>query len=269
MEKVSVIIPTYNRANLIERSVRSVLSQTYKNIEVIVVDDGSKDNTEEIIKAIGDERIRYYRQENGGAAKARNTGVSLATSEYIAFHDSDDVWREDKLLKQMNFLNENPQYGMVYCDFMFHKMDGSSSIIPNDVNIIGELDGDIFFTLLINNTVGAPTMLLRKNLFENLGGFDTSLSCLEDWDFAIRFSENYYIGYINEVLMDAYQQADGVSSNGKDYFEIRCNTIVKYKDILWKNKLFDLVVGDIFALAEKYNYLEQVKNLLAEKMKFL
>lgn len=267
MEKISVIIPSYNRANLIERSVRSVLNQTYKNIEVIVVDDGSKDNTEEIVKSINDERLRYYKQENGGAAKARNNGVSLATGEYIAFHDSDDVWREDKLMKQMSFLKENPIYGMVYCNFMFHKMDGSSNIIPRDINVIGELDGDIFFTLLINNTVGAPTMLMKKELFEELGGFDTSLRCLEDWDFAIRFSENYYIGYVDEVLMDAYQQSDGVSSNGKDYFEIRCNTIVKYKNILWKNGLFDLVVGDIFTLAEKYNYLEQVKKLLADKLK--
>ena len=167
MEKVSVIIPSYNRANLIERSVRSVLNQTYKNIEVIVIDDGSKDNTEEIVKAINDERLRYYKQENGGAAKARNNGVSLATGEYIAFHDSDDVWREDKLMKQMSFLKENPIYGMVYCNFMFHKMDGSSNIIPRDINVIGELDGDIFFTLLINNTVGAPTMLMKKELFQH------------------------------------------------------------------------------------------------------
>ena len=266
MEKVSVIIPTYNREKLIERSVRSVLNQTYHNIEVIVVDDGSVDNTEEVIKSIGDKRIIYYKQENGGAAKARNTGVKLATSKYIAFHDSDDVWREDKLSKQMALLEENPQYGMVYCNFKFHKLDGTSCSIPADMNIIGEMDGDIFFTLLINNTVGAPTMVLRKELFEEIGGFDTSLSCLEDWDFAVRFAEQFFVGYINEDLMDAYQQTDGVSSNGKDYFNIRCDMIAKYKDILWKNGLFDVVVGDLFQLAEKYNYLEQVKLLLAQMM---
>lgn len=266
MVKVSVIIPTYNRGKLIERSVRSVLNQTYKNIEVIIVDDGSTDNTKEVIESIKDERIIYYKQENGGAAKARNTGVNLATSEYIAFHDSDDVWRENKLEKQIDFLNKNPQYGMVYSNFKFHRLDGSSSSIPQDMNPIGELDGDIFFTLLINNTVGAPTMVLRKELFEEIGGFDTTLTCLEDWDFAIRFSEQYYVGYIKEDLMDAYQQKDGVSSNGKDYFNIRCDMICRYKDVLWKNGLFDLVVGDLFTLAEKYNYLEQVKLLLAEKM---
>lgn len=266
MEKVSVIIPTYNRGKLIERSVRSVLNQTYENIEVIVVDDGSLDNTEEVVKSIKDERIIYYKQENGGAAKARNTGVSLATADYIAFHDSDDVWREDKLSKQMAFLKENPEYGMVYSNFLFHKMDGSNLSMPRDVNPIGELDGDIFFTLLVNNTVGAPTIVMKKELFLEIGGFDTSLSCLEDWDFAIRFAENYYVGYIDEDLMDAYQQADGVSSNGKDYFNIRCDMICRYKDILWKNGLFDLVVGDLFALAGKYNYTEQVKILLAQKM---
>ncbi len=266
MEKVSVIIPTYNRENLIERSVRSVLNQTYENLEVIVVDDGSTDNTEEVVKSIRDERIIYFKQKNGGAAMARNTGVTLATADYIAFHDSDDVWREDKLLKQMQFLKDNPEYGMVYSNFKFHRLDGNSYSVPEDIKPIGQLSGDIFLTVLINNTVGAPTMVIRKELFEEIGGFNEALSCLEDWDFAIRFAENFYVGYIDEDLMDAYQQTNGVSSNGKDYFDIRCGMICKYKDVLWKNGLFDLVIGDLFKLAEKNNYLSQVKQILAEKM---
>lgn len=267
MEKVSVIIPTYNREKVIERSVRSVLNQTYKNIEVIIVDDGSKDNTEKIIKSINDERIIYYKQKNGGASKARNTGVKLATSDYIAFHDSDDSWREDKLEKQMKYMMENPQVGMVYCDYLMHRVDGMTYAVPGDINFIGELEGDMFLTLLVNNTIGTPTMLLKKSLFEEFGGFDDSLHCLEDWDFALRFSEYYYIGYINEVLIDAYQQPGSVSTNGQGYFETRCRMIAKYKDILWKNGLFDFVIGDLFKLAEKHNYLEQVKIKLSEMMK--
>lgn len=266
MEKVSVIIPTYNRENLIERSIRSVLNQTYKNLEVIVVDDGSTDHTREIVESIKDQRIIYHKQENGGAAKARNTGVSLATADYIAFHDSDDVWREDKLIKQMSFLKQNPEYGMVYSNFFFHRLDGSGYSIPKDVKPIGELSGDIFFTVLINNTVGAPTMVMKKELFEEIGGFDTTLKCLEDWDFTIRFAENYYVGYLDEDLMDAYQQIDGVSANGKEYFSIRCDMICRYKDILWKNGLFDLAIGDLFQLANRHNCLEMVKQLMADKM---
>lgn len=266
MEKVSVIIPTYNRERLIERSIRSVLNQSYTNIEVIVVDDGSKDNTEKVVKSINDERIIYYKQKNGGAAKARNTGVRLATADYIAFHDSDDVWREDKLEKQMNFLMENPQYGMVYCNYEINKIDGLVFVVPRNLNVIGELDGDMFLTLLVNNTIGTPTMLLKKELFEELGGFDETLHCLEDWDFALKFSEYYYIGFLDEVLIDVYQQAGSVSTNGEGYFETRCRMIAKYKDVLWKNGLFDFVVGELFKLADKHNYLENVKVLLAEKM---
>lgn len=267
MEKVSVIIPTYNREKVIERSVRSVLNQTYKNIEVIIVDDGSKDNTEEIINSINDERIIYYKQKNGGASKARNTGVKLSTSDYIAFHDSDDSWREDKLEKQMNYMMEHPEFSMVYCDYLMHKVDGTTYAVPNDFNVIGQLEGDMFLTLLVNNTIGTPTMLLKKELFEEFEGFDDSLNCLEDWDFALRFSEYYYIGYVNEVLMDAYQQPGSVSTNGQGYFEARCRMISKYKDVLWKNGLFDFVVGELFKLAEKHNYLEQVKVKLSEMMK--
>ena len=266
MEKVSVIIPTYNRENVIERSIRSVLNQTYTNLEVIVVDDGSKDNTEKIVKSINDDRIIYYKQKNGGASSARNTGVKLASANYIAFHDSDDSWRVDKLEKQMKYLTENPHLGMIYCNYQMHKMDGTTYVVPQGARIIGNLSGDMFLTILINNTIGTPTMLMKKEIFEELGGFDTSLHCLEDWDFAVRFAELYLIGFVNEVLVDAYQMPGSVSTNGQGYFETRCKMLSKYKDVLWKNKIFDLVIGDLFKLAEKHNYLEQTKLMLAKMM---
>ncbi len=267
MEKVSVIIPTYNRAHLIERSVKSVLNQTYKNLEVIVVDDGSKDNTEEIIKSINDDRIIYYKQENGGAAKARNTGVNLATADYIAFHDSDDCWREDKLEKQMKYFLENPYFGMVYCDYKMHRLDGSTYCVPSDFSMIGELEGDMFLTILVNNAIGTPTMVLKKEIFEEVSGFDNSLHCLEDWDFALKVAEYYYIGYVREPLVDAYQQEGSVSSNGEGYFDTRCKMIAKYKNVLWENGLFDYVVGDMFKLADKHGYLDYAKKKLAELIK--
>ncbi len=266
MEKISVVIPTYNRANLIERSIRSVLNQTYKNLEVIVVDDGSTDNTEEVVRSIQDERIIYYKQENGGAGMARNTGVSLAGADYVAFHDSDDVFRPEKLEKQMAYMEAHPEYSMVYCNYEHHSTEGVSNIVPRGFNPIGPLEGDMFFTILINNTIGAPTMLFKKACFEEVGGFDTSLRCLEDWEFALRFAECFYIGFLDEVLMDAYQQQGGVSSNGKAFFEVRCRMIGTYKNLLWEHKLFDAVVEDLFNLAKSHNCVEYVKGILAREL---
>ena len=112
--QIDIIIPTYNREKTIERAVRSVLGQTYDNIKVIIVDDGSTDGTEQIINSIEDSRIRYYKlKKNGGAGYARNEGVNLASAEFIAFHDSDDAWRPDKLEKQMAYWNNHPEFSMI------------------------------------------------------------------------------------------------------------------------------------------------------------
>lgn len=265
MEKVSVIIPTYNRANLIEKSVRSVLNQTYKNIELIIVDDGSSDNTEEIIKSINDTRIIYHKQENGGQSKARNNGVLLSTADYIAFHDSDDVWRENKLERQMSYIKENPQYGMVYCSFLKHMPHDEAITIPNS-NLIGETEGDMFLTLLVNNKISTQTMLLKKDLFLESGGFDLSLRCLEDWEFALRFSESYHIGYVDEILVDVYQQPGSVSVNLTKYFETRCMMIANHKDILQKNDLLDYVVIKLFDTAKSLNCQNEVMMLLSQLM---
>ena len=111
---ISVIIPTYNRAHLIKRSAQSVLNQTYKNLELIIVDDGSTDNTKEVIDSLNDERIVYVKQENHGVSSARNTGINVANGKYIAFQDSDDIWHSDKLEKQINTLKQN-NADIVFC----------------------------------------------------------------------------------------------------------------------------------------------------------
>ncbi|MCP4711182.1 MAG: glycosyltransferase family 2 protein, partial [Planctomycetes bacterium] len=110
---ISVIIPTFNRANYIEEAVNSVLSQTYDAIELIIIDDGSTDNTRQLLSEYGDE-LRYYRQDNQGIAAARNRGVTHATGDYLAFLDSDDIWMKDKLQRQMAVLEQIPQISVVY-----------------------------------------------------------------------------------------------------------------------------------------------------------
>lgn len=261
MEKISVIIPTYNRGAELIASVDSVLNQTYSNIEVIVVDDCSTDNTEEVVRGIKDERVKYIKlSENQGAAGARNAGVEYAQSEIVAFQDSDDLWRQDKLEKQMLYWEQHPQYAMVYGSYMMH-MPEASYQTPND-DWPGELEGDIFYWLLQRNTVGAPTILVRKDSFIEAGGFDAGMRCLEDWEFAIRFSQLYQIGYVRDVLVDAHHSEGGVSSQYAAYYQLRCMMIARYKEALLQYGIFDTVVNDLFQRAESDNILENVKKML-------
>lgn len=261
-EKISVIIPTYNRANLIERSVRSVLDQTYDNLEVIVVDDGSTDDTQEVIGKIEDPRLLYKKlSPNQGVSNARNVGVSMATASLIAFQDSDDRWRKDKLEKQMEYWQAHPEYSMIYSSYIYHTQEGESYLVPSE-NIQGELEGTIFTSLLIRNTIGAPTVLMRKECFLQCGGFDLSYKSLEDWEFVLRFAENYGIGFLKEPLVDAYHSGNSVSSAAGAYYESRCRMIAKYKKKLLETGLFDTVVADVLKRAEEGKVLEMVNKIL-------
>ena len=115
---VSIILPTYNRGTIINKSILSVLEQSYINWELIVVDDGSVDDTEKIINNFEDSRIKYFKtKSNNGVSKARNIGIKMAKYNYIAFQDSDDQWKKDKLQKQVDYLESHPEYGMVYSKF--------------------------------------------------------------------------------------------------------------------------------------------------------
>lgn len=262
MPKISIILPTYNRESAIRQSIESVLTQTYRDFEMIVIDDCSTDQTEHIVKSIKDERIHYYKlEENSGASAARNTGVSYATSDIIAFQDSDDVWRADKLEKQMNYWKEHPEYKMIYCAYLLHRQNDEAVRVPLQ-ETLGPLSGNIFSTLLVKNTIGTPTMLIDKKSFEETGGFDTTVESIEDWDFAVRFAENNEIGYLDEILVDAYQSDKGVSSRIGAYYNARCRMIAKYKDVLLLNNLFDLVVSRMFRNAEAIGILDSVQKML-------
>ena len=132
MEKVSVIIPTYNREKTILRAVQSVLDQTYTNLEVLVIDDGSTDGTAEIVRGIEDDRVKYIvLEQNGGQAKARNTGVQMAEGEWIAFQDSDDCWHKNKLEIQMTYAREHTEYSMIYCSYNAIMSFGGQFQVPS------------------------------------------------------------------------------------------------------------------------------------------
>jgi len=259
-EKISVIIPTYNRANLIRRSIMSVLEQTYSNLELIIVDDGSTDDTKSVIEEIGDSRIRYFYIENHGAAYAMNYGVSKAKAEIIAIQDSDDYWEKTKLEEQMKYWCDNPDYKMIYCPF-YVETNNECGRHPSDSeeNVCGEL----FYPLLVRNTIGTPTMVIDKNCFNEVGGFDKEFRSIYDWEFVIRFAKRYKIGYVNKVLVRAnYVGDDRLSANRSAFYKARLKIVATYKDELINSGLFDSVVLGIFKKAEAQGVLDEVKNAL-------
>ncbi len=224
---ISVILPTYNREKKITASIQSILEQTYKNIELIIVDDCSKDQSIEVIQEITDSRIRLIRNEkNEGPAKSRNIGVSYAKSEVIAFNDSDDIWHKDKLVKQMSYWREHPDKIMLYSRYNNY-MGREVGVIPAYYYEKSKLEGDIFYSLLEGNKVGTPTILMKKKVFEDLKGFDTNLKALEDWDLAIRVAHKGEIGFIEESLVNAYGEKEGINSNMDNLINAQIEIIAK------------------------------------------
>lgn len=262
MEKISVVIPTYNREKTILRALQSVLDQSYEVHEVIVVDDASSDGTQNLIESVKDERIKYVKlEQNGGPSNARNTGARMASGDWIAFQDSDDCWDKNKLEKQMEHLSNHPEYAMIYCMYRLYIDDAEGVLVPQQP-FAEVMEGDMFHTLLVKNTIGTPTMLVNKKRFMDIGGFSTDYKALEDWEFVIRFAKENLIGFVPEPLMNAYLLEGGVSSNQGAYFESRCKMLAEYRKDMEKAGVLDMVMREIFLRAEHYNAVESVKKIM-------
>ncbi len=255
MEKkplVSVIIPTYNRKNTLKRCIDSVLAQTYRNFEIILVDDCSTDGTMEYVEAeygdVSDINIVYVRNDsNLGAGASRNVGVSYAAGEYLAFHDSDDTWHPDKLEKQMReFAFCNDKVGAVYSLFL---ADGPDAYVypPKEVQLPLK-SGYVFYTLLLNSLVGMITLVVKKNVFLEAGGFNEQLNSLEDYELTLRIARDYAIILVDEVLATAYESQESVGKRNQDKIITQCYIMDLYcKDLELaglKKKKFDMVYQD-------------------------
>lgn len=268
---VSVIIPSYNRADRVLNSVNSVLNQTHKELEVIVVDDGSTDNTCELLENIADSRLRVHKLEkNAGAPNARNVGVSLAKYDVIAFNDSDDLWHEDKLEKQLAYWKAHPEHVMVYCAYKIDLPDGGILQIPSPNEDEDTLCGDIFYYLMLRPAIGTPTMVMTKKLFEEVGGFDVNCGAMQDWDFSVRASYIGSIGYVNEPLLTVEATAPDRISNKKNpksmmaHYETRCRVLGRYIKEVNEIGQLDLYESEILNDAQKDGVLDQVKELMAK-----
>lgn len=210
---ISVIIPTYNRAKTIIACLDSVCNQTYSNIEIIVIDDCSTDDTREIITNYADHRVKYFcLDSNSGACVARNKGVELSHGEIIAFQDSDDIWHREKLEKQINFLIKG-NFELVTCGFFRISEIKTEKIgfkkITNNAN-------EIWCKLLNGNWVSTQTIMCYKYCFDKIL-FDRNVKRFQDWDFALQAVKYFRFGAMNEYLVDVYVQKDSITSKNKAY----------------------------------------------------
>ena len=199
MHTVSVVIPTYNYAHFLPRAVESVLTQTLPASEVIVVNDGSTDNTPDVLARYGD-RIRVIHKRNEGLPAARNTGAMLASGDLIAFLDSDDAWLPRKLELQVRRFGSEPDLGLVHCGVR----DVDSKGVPLREHLDG-LEGWVALELLLFRRAvilgGGSAAVVRRSAFLEVGGFDTRFRHSEDWDFYYRVASVYKVGFVPEILV--------------------------------------------------------------------
>jgi len=199
MPEVSVVIPTYNYARYIREAIDSVLAQTYRDSEIIVIDDRSTDDTKGVVSQYGPE-IEYIRQENQGLSAARNTGIRNSKGEYIAILDSDDIWLPSKLEKQIKLFEANSELGLVYSDGLVF----GEKLAWDDLSFGGNMNfyrGRIFDKLLMGNFIPCPSVVIRRGCFDKVGLFDINLGACEDWDMSLRISLHHEIDYVDELLV--------------------------------------------------------------------
>lgn len=210
--RVSVILPTYNRAHLLERAIKSVLVQTYQDLELIIVDDASTDNTTDVVKKLNDPRIQYIRHEtNKGGSAARNTGIKAARGQFIAFQDSDDEWLWGKLGKQVEIFDScDNKVGVVYTGFLRWECQSAVYIPQPQIKI---REGDISSQILLGNFVSTQTLLVRREHLEKAGFFDEQLPRLQDWELVIRLAKVCHFRLIDEPLVIVYSTPGNITSN--------------------------------------------------------
>lgn len=210
---ISVIIPTYNRGKTLPRAIDSVLNQTHSDFELIIVDDGSKDDTENIVKNIKDHRITYLKHEvnSGGPARPKNTGIKKSKGNYIAFLDSDDEWMPEKLEKQLKKFNDgSDNLAIVGCDVLdINQENGRESVYTIPRSSKDKSLRMILKKCFIHST---SSVLIKARLLNKVGNFDEKMEVSEDWDLWIRILKSYSFDFVPEPLFMYYIHDDNIST---------------------------------------------------------
>jgi len=228
--KVSVIIPTYDRARLVGRAIHSVLNQAYRDFELIIVDDGSSDDTQRIVEGFKDDRIRFIRHtSNLGGSAARNTGLDLSRGKYIGFLDDDDEWLPEKLEKQVKAIEGlGNNVGLIYC---------ASLMVSKKTNcVLDRTDplyrGYLYRVLLRRNIFPIMTALTKRKCFSRVGGFDEELPSCQDWDVWIRISKYYEFAFIPDTLARTFLHGEQISTDLSKKIRGREILVEKYREVL-------------------------------------
>jgi len=201
MARINVIIPAYNVAHYLPEAIESVLGQTYSDLDVTVIDDGSTDNTTEVVVPYLD-RIAFLKVPNGGPARARNLAIQKSSEEYLAFLDADDVWYPDKLERQLDVFERNPDYHLVYSDALVTTADSSQKDRLWSSEKRQMKEGWVFDDLLAECFIMIPSVIVKRDCLEQVGLFDEDLVCWEGYDLWLRVSHRYPIGFVNAPLLE-------------------------------------------------------------------
>lgn len=223
---ISVIIPTYNRAGRIGEAIESVIAQTGRDWELIVIDDGSTDDTEEVVRSFGDDRIRYVRQENRGVSASRNVGIEKAKGELIAFLDSDDRWEPRKLEVQKEFFDSNPAVHVCQTEEIWIR----NGVRVNPMKKHAKPSGWIFARCLDLCLVSPSAVMLRRSVFDRIGAFDESLPACEDYDLWLRAALHYEIVTLPQALTVKVGGHDDQLSRGWGLDRWRIASLTKLLD---------------------------------------
>ena len=232
---VTVIIPTFDRAKLVKRAIASILTQTYTDFELIIIDDGSRDETKEAVSSFNDKRITYIFQENSGVSAARNAGIKKARSGLISFLDSDDEWHPLKLEKQITFMRENPQLFISQTDEIWIRHGRRVNPMKKHTKYAGM----IYERCLKLCLVTPSSAMMRRELFDEVGLFDESLPACEDYDLWLRIAHKYPVGLIKEKLITKYGGHDTQLSKkftGIDRFRIQAMLKILKSNVLTPDK---------------------------------
>ena len=207
---VSVILPTHNRATLLPRAIRSVLEQTHINLELIVVDDGSSDNSADVVREVMDKRVQLVALDTSvGAAAARNAGLEKAQAEWIAFQDDDDEWSSEKLAVQLDALQEHGDAAACVCSYELHKRGRAYRIEHRARCDDGRA---VQSALLGGESYATPTLLVRRAALDAIGGFDPLLPRRQDFDLCLRLAGEGSFVFLPDVLMTFHHGEDSISA---------------------------------------------------------
>lgn len=233
MELVSIVIPTHNRCDLLERAVNSALNQTYQNIEVIVVSDGSTDKTDELMTKLKDksDKITYISYKPGkGGNYARNTGIKAANGEFVAFLDDDDEWHSDKIQKQVDIFNSDSQIGLVCTGIHAIYQDETATTI-----FIPPAKYDCSKEILFGNCIGSTTTVMVKNsLLTEEFMFDEKLEALQDYDLWIRLCQVTKVGVVKSPCVEYYNY---IGNNQVSQFTDKYERAIAYISNKYQDKI--------------------------------